>query len=110
MPQVIADISVCLDDFVAGADIMGEYFTRTGAAVTGRRMFDHGEKAWGDEPPFRVPVFVVTHRPPPWPPVCRTNCAFTLCRCCSVAAARCSQSPWVPRSRWRRRAWSCRPA
>ncbi|WP_331755371.1 dihydrofolate reductase family protein (plasmid) [Streptomyces sp. NBC_00846] len=109
MPQVIADISVSLDGFVAGpddssdrhalgiggerlhqwlfeldtwraragreggdrgvgADIMGEYFTRTGAAVIGRRMFDHGEKAWGDEPPFRVTVFVVTHRPlPPRP-------------------------------------------
>ncbi|GHB29386.1 hypothetical protein [Streptomyces chryseus] len=109
MPQVIADISVSLDGFVAGpddssdrralgiggerlhqqlfeldtwraragreggdrgvgADIMGEYCNRTGATVIGRRMFDHGEKAWGDEPPFHVPVFVATHRPlPPRP-------------------------------------------
>jgi len=25
-------------------------------------MFDGGEIPWGDEPPFRAPVFVVTHR------------------------------------------------
>ncbi len=29
----------------------------------GRRMADGGEIPWGDEPPFRAPVFVVTHRP-----------------------------------------------
>jgi dihydrofolate reductase len=43
----------------------------TGAVVMGRRMFSGGEGPWesdpnpdgwwGDEPPFRVPVFVVTH-------------------------------------------------
>ncbi|HEX5762676.1 MAG TPA: dihydrofolate reductase family protein [Solirubrobacterales bacterium] len=35
----------------------------TGAIVMGRRMFDHGEGPWGDEPPFHKPVFVLTHRP-----------------------------------------------
>ncbi len=35
----------------------------TGAIVMGRRMFDHGEGPWGDEPPFHQPVFVLTHRP-----------------------------------------------
>lgn len=34
-----------------------------GAIVMGRRMFDHGEGPWGDEPPFHKPVFVLTHRP-----------------------------------------------
>ena len=29
----------------------------------GRRMADGGEIPWGDNPPFRAPVFVVTHRP-----------------------------------------------
>jgi dihydrofolate reductase len=29
----------------------------------GRRMFDGGETSWGDTPPFRAPVFVLTHRP-----------------------------------------------
>lgn len=28
----------------------------------GRRMADGGEVPWGDEPPSRAPVFVVTHR------------------------------------------------
>jgi dihydrofolate reductase len=35
----------------------------TGAIVMGRRMFDHAEEPWGDEPPFHKPVFVLTHRP-----------------------------------------------
>jgi dihydrofolate reductase len=35
----------------------------TGAIVMGRRMFDHAEGPWGDEPPFHKPVFVLTHRP-----------------------------------------------
>jgi dihydrofolate reductase len=43
-----------------------ERFARTfgsiGAFVMGRRMFDNGEGQWGDEPPFRKPVFVLTHR------------------------------------------------
>jgi dihydrofolate reductase len=29
----------------------------------GRRMADGGEIPWGDDPPFRAPVFVVTSRP-----------------------------------------------
>ena len=35
-----------------------------GALVTGRRMFDL-MKGWGGRHPTDVPVFVVTHRPPP---------------------------------------------
>jgi dihydrofolate reductase len=31
--------------------------------VMGRRMFDGGEGPWGDNPPFRMPVFVITHQP-----------------------------------------------
>ena len=44
------------------SDIIGETFEAAGAYVMGRRMFDGGEVPWGDEPPFRAPVFVVTHR------------------------------------------------
>jgi dihydrofolate reductase len=36
-------------------------FAPTGAVVMGRHMFDEGEEPWGDNPPFRMPVFVVTH-------------------------------------------------
>jgi dihydrofolate reductase len=33
-----------------------------GAAVMGRRVFDNGVAPWGENPPFHVPVFVVTHQ------------------------------------------------
>lgn len=36
---------------------------RIGAQVLGRRMFDFGVEPWGEDPPFHMPVFVVTHRP-----------------------------------------------
>jgi dihydrofolate reductase len=45
------------------SDIIEETFAAAGAYVMGRRMFDGGEIPWGDTPPFRAPVFVVTHRP-----------------------------------------------
>jgi dihydrofolate reductase len=33
----------------------------------GRRMFDEGEVGWPDPPPFRAPVFVLTHHErEPW--------------------------------------------
>ena len=34
---------------------------RSGAVVVGRRMFDLGVEPWGENPPFHMPVFVVTH-------------------------------------------------
>ncbi|MFC8848403.1 MULTISPECIES: dihydrofolate reductase family protein [unclassified Micromonospora] len=45
------------------SDIVAESFGAAGAYVMGRRMADGGEVPWGEEPPFRAPVFVVTHRP-----------------------------------------------
>jgi dihydrofolate reductase len=52
-------------------DVLRESIDRTGAVVMGRKMFSGGAgpwaddpKAdgwWGDDPPFRAPVFVVTH-------------------------------------------------
>lgn len=45
------------------SSIVEETFAAAGAYVMGRRMFDAGEVPWGDNPPFRAPVFVVTHRP-----------------------------------------------
>src|SRR5690242_11926957 len=45
------------------SDIVAEMFEAAGAYVMGRRMADGGEVPWGEEPPFRAPVFVVTHRP-----------------------------------------------
>jgi dihydrofolate reductase len=47
------------------SEIIAETFASAGAYVTGRRMADGGEIPWGDKPPFRAPVFVITHRPRP---------------------------------------------
>jgi dihydrofolate reductase len=91
MPKAILYITMSLDGFVAGANvsmtnpmgdggealhdwmfgaktevdaaIVAELRRAIGAVVLGRRTFDLGEGPWGDEPPFPVPCFVVTHRP-----------------------------------------------
>jgi dihydrofolate reductase len=43
--------------------VIAETYESAGAYVMGRRMADGGEIPWGDDPPFRAPVFVVTSRP-----------------------------------------------
>ena len=100
MGNVIVDISMSLDGFIAGpndgpgnglgdggerlhewvfgleswrerhgleggeagrdAEVLEEVMANLGAVVLGKRMFDNAE-GWGDEPPFAVPVFVLTH-------------------------------------------------
>ena len=55
----------------ASSEVIEEVLGRQGAVVMGRRMFSGGSGAWeddpkadgwwGDDPPFHVPVFVVTH-------------------------------------------------
>jgi dihydrofolate reductase len=42
------------------AEIVDEAFKNAGAVLIGRRMFDEAEGPWGEEPPFHMPVFVVT--------------------------------------------------
>ncbi|MEO3809815.1 dihydrofolate reductase family protein [Sphaerisporangium sp. B11E5] len=42
-------------------DILDELFSTMGAFVIGRRMYDIVQ-GWGDDPPFAVPCFVLTHR------------------------------------------------
>lgn len=42
------------------SEILEEAMDNLGAVVVGRRMFDNAD-GWGDNPPFRVPVFVLTH-------------------------------------------------
>jgi len=54
-------------------DIVNEWLDANGAVVMGRRMFSGGKGSWeddpnadgwwGDDPPFHVPVFVLTHHP-----------------------------------------------
>jgi dihydrofolate reductase len=55
----------------ADSDVIEESLRATGAVVMGRKMFSGGEGRWeddprvdgwwGDDPPFHVPVFVLTH-------------------------------------------------
>jgi dihydrofolate reductase len=47
------------------SEVITETFEAAAAYVMGRRMADGGEVPWGEDPPFRAPVFVVTHRPRP---------------------------------------------
>jgi dihydrofolate reductase len=111
MTQLIADITMSLDGFVAGpdpsledplgkggeqlhewlfaaqawqeshghsggeanqdSDVISEHLAAIGATIMGRKMFSGGEGPWeddgnatgwwGGEPPFRHPVFVLTH-------------------------------------------------
>jgi dihydrofolate reductase len=42
------------------SEVLEESMSRAGAIVLGRRMFELA-KGWGDEPPFHMPVFVLTH-------------------------------------------------
>ena len=55
----------------ADSEVIEESISATGAVVMGRKMFSGGEGPWendpradgwwGDDPPFHVPVFVLTH-------------------------------------------------
>ena len=47
------------------SELVREWFDATGAVVMGRMMFDTGEEPWGENPPFRTPVFILTNRPRP---------------------------------------------
>jgi dihydrofolate reductase len=92
MGKVFVELSASLDGFIAGPNVavgngMGDggerlhewmfpadgskgrsdearkgMFGTSGAVVIGRRMFDVGVKPWGENPPFHMPVFIVTHR------------------------------------------------
>jgi dihydrofolate reductase len=57
----------------ADDEVVRETLDTAGAVLMGRRMFSGGEGQWeddpvadgwwGDDPPFRVPVFILTHHP-----------------------------------------------
>jgi dihydrofolate reductase len=84
MAQVLLDMAISLDGLICGpggADgglydwyfnpsdvsqpIVDELVRTTGAIIIGRGAFDTGDEAGGwDDTPYRVPHFVVTHRPP----------------------------------------------
>lgn len=92
MGDVVLDVSMSLDGYIAlpnddpgplhdwifrdaettpfkrggstfsGDEVLIESFDATGAVLMGRRTFDLAEEPWGADPPFQVPVFVLTHR------------------------------------------------
>ena len=86
MARVLLDMAVSLDGLICGpggADgglydwyfnptqvsrpVVDELVSTTGAIIIGRGAFGTGDEAGGwDDTPYRVPHFVVTHRPP-WP-------------------------------------------
>jgi len=43
------------------SEVLGEAFESVGATIMGKRMFDVGVEPWGDDPPFHMPVYVLTH-------------------------------------------------
>jgi dihydrofolate reductase len=55
----------------ADSEVLDEVATNVGAYIMGRKMFGGGAGPWdtswvgwwGDEPPYHVPVFVLTHHP-----------------------------------------------
>lgn len=42
------------------SEVLEEAMQRAGAIIVGKRMFNNAEE-WGDDPPFKKPVFVLTH-------------------------------------------------
>jgi dihydrofolate reductase len=88
MGKVLVDLSMSLDGFITGpnprpglglgeggqrlhdwmfppkgdfTEIVEEMFKHVGAVLMGRRSFAVGEEPWGENPPFHMPVFVLTH-------------------------------------------------
>ena len=87
MTGVLLDMAISLDGMVSGPDgadvglydwyfdpspasqpVVDELVATTGAIVLGRGAFGTGDDADGwDDTPYRVPHFVITHRPPAVP-------------------------------------------
>jgi dihydrofolate reductase len=60
----------------ADSAIVADLLDHLGAVILGRRTYDVGERPWGDEPPFPVPCFVLTHRMRP--PVVKKGTTMTF--------------------------------
>jgi dihydrofolate reductase len=68
VPSANPEVTFSTD--AASAALLAELIDRTGAMISGRRLFDQTD-GWGDRHPVGAPVVVVTHRPVPnaerWP-------------------------------------------
>jgi dihydrofolate reductase len=118
MSRIFAQTTMSLDGFAAGPDDSPEHplgvggtalhdwmfapeptaadrevaaglLATTGAVVIGRRMADLGIPLWGPNGAFRVPTFIVTHRPAP--PVVKGATTFTYLTTGVAAAIRAAQ-------------------
>ena len=70
MTKVTAGITTSVDGCIAGPDDAGwlaETSSRIGAVVCGRWTYE-AARHWGDENPWGLPFFIVTHRPEEQPP------------------------------------------
>jgi dihydrofolate reductase len=86
MTKVIVGMTTSLDGFVAdqsgsaerlypdlaalrGTDYMNAMIEQTGAVLMGRRTFEMGDPdSYVGNYEFQVPIFVLTHQPPPCSP------------------------------------------
>ncbi|MGA5899243.1 hypothetical protein [Streptomyces venetus] len=55
---VTADLAISLDGYMAGPD---DFLDNPGGDGVALSEWIHNQ-FWGDNPPFRTPVFVLTHR------------------------------------------------
>jgi dihydrofolate reductase len=88
MGKIVVDLSISLDGFITGpnphpglglgkggerlhdwmfppqgdfSEIAQDMLEHVGAVLMGRRSFAVGEEPWGENPPFHMPVFILTH-------------------------------------------------
>jgi dihydrofolate reductase len=96
MTKVIVGMTTSLDGFVAdqsgsaerlypdlaalrGTDYMNAMIEQTGAVLMGRRTFEMGDPDWyAGNYEFQVPIFVLTHQPPPVQPKQDEHLTFTF--------------------------------
>jgi dihydrofolate reductase len=92
MGKVIGSVSVSIDGYIAGpnagpgnplddggrlhawissptaqdSEVLNDWDIPAGAVIVGRRMFEEGEEPWGEDPPWHVPLVIVTHHARPF--------------------------------------------
>jgi hypothetical protein len=135
MARVLLDMAVSLDGLICGPGgddgglydwyfdptqisrpVVDELVSTTGAIIIGRGAFGTGDEAGGwEDTPYRVPHFVVTHRPPwraarsnssSYQPVCGPQSSSPEKQLVS-ATQRSAEAPTLPANAWPS-AWSTR--
>jgi dihydrofolate reductase len=96
MSSTFLDLAISLDGYIAGVDqqdpglhdwyfapvgagpqVLAEFHAQIGAIVMGRRAYDDAADQGGfDDTPYKVPHFIITHRPQP--PIHQRGATFTF--------------------------------